>query len=74
MPIIYKKEKGKISKTIKIITYQPRKTENPKIVDIKSTITEYPKISHNLPKTIRQVEKVSFNSSLYSDTKNVNIF
>ena len=38
-------------------------------VDIKSVIAEHPKTSHKLSKTIRQAEKVSSNSSLYSDTK-----
>ena len=50
-----------------MITYQP------KTFDKKSKITEHPKTSHKLSKTIRQVEKVSCNSSLYSDTKNVKI-
>ena len=38
-------------------------------MDIKSNITEHPKTSHKLSKTIIQAEKVSSNSSLYSDTK-----
>ena len=49
-----------------IITYQ-RKTFD--TVDIKSIITEHPKSSHKLSKTIRQAEKVDSDSSLYSDTK-----
>ena len=56
-----------------IITYQPKFFENLNIVDIKSVITEHPKTSHKLSKTIRQAEKVGSNSSLYSDTKK-NIF
>ena len=51
------------------MTYQPKIFENPNIVDIKSIITEHPKISHKLSKTIRQAKKVGFNSPLYSDTK-----
>ena len=38
------------------ITYQPKTFKNPNIVDIKSIITEYPKTSHKLSKTIRQTE------------------
>ena len=51
------------------MTYQPKIFENPNIVDIKSIITEHPKISHKLSKTIRLAKKVGFNSPLYSDTK-----
>ena len=43
--------------------------ENPETVDIKSVITDHPKTSHKLPKTIRQAKKVGFNSTLYSKTK-----
>ena len=56
-------------KQSKIIPYQPKTFENPNTVDIKSVITEHPKTSHKLPKTIRQTEKVDSNSPLYSDTK-----
>ena len=59
------KEKQKSHKT-KIITYQPEAFGT---VDIKSDITEHPKTSHKLPKTIRKDEKVSYNSSLHIDTK-----
>ena len=41
---------------------------------MKSVITEYPETSHKLSKTIRQAEKVGFNSSLYSDTEKVKKF
>ena len=58
----------------KIITYYPKTYENPNIVDIKSVITEYPKTSHKLSKTIRQAEKLGFNSYLYSDTEKVKKF
>ena len=49
-----------------IITYQPKTFDN---VDTTSVITEHPKTSLKLSKTIRQVEKVSSSSSLYSDIK-----
>ena len=35
----------------------------------KSVITEHPKTSHKLSKTIRQAENIGPNSSLYKDTK-----
>ena len=60
-----------------MITQQPKKFENPNGVDIKSVITEHPKTSHKLPKTIKQTEKVpqvGSNSSLYSDTRKMKIF
>ena len=69
-----RKKNTKSVKQSEIITYQPKTFENPNIVDIKSVITEHPKTSHKLSKTIRQAEKVGSNSSLYSDTKNVKIF
>ena len=56
-------------KQSKVITYQPKTFENPNIVDKKSIITEYPKTSHKLSKTMRQAKKVGFKSPLYSDTK-----
>ena len=43
--------------------------KNPNIVDIKSVITEHPKISKKLSKTIGNGKKVSSNNSLYSDPK-----
>ena len=48
--------------------------ENPNLVDIKSIITEHPKASHKLSKTIRQAGKVGSNSSSYSDTRKVKTF
>ena len=67
--MIYKNKKPhKINKT-KNITYQPKNSENPNIVDMKLIITEHPKTSHKLFKTIRQSKKVGFKSPLYSDTK-----
>ena len=56
-------------KQSEIITFQPKTFENPNIVDTKSVITEHPKISHKLSKTIAKGEKVSSNSSLYSDVE-----
>ena len=49
-------------------------TKNTNIADIKSITTKHPKTSHKLSKTIKQTEKVSSNSSLYSDTKKIEIF
>ena len=65
----------KSGKKLKIITYQPKTFENPNIAEIKPVIIEHPKMSHELSKTIRQDEKlsqVSYNSSLYSNTKKKN--
>ena len=64
-----RKKNTKSVKQSKIVTCQPKTFENRNIVDIKSVITEHPKNSHNLSKTISQAEKVGSNSSLYSDTK-----
>ena len=49
-------------------------TKNPNIADIKSITTEHPKNSQKLSKTIKQTEKVSSNSSLYSYKKKIEIF
>ena len=68
-PFLRKKKKRKSVKQSEIITYQTKTFESPNIGDIKLTITEHPKTSLELSKTIRQVEKVGSNSSLYSDTK-----
>ena len=62
----------KITKSVKqteVIFYHAKTFENSNIVDIKSVITEHPKISHKLSKTIRQGEKVGSNRSKYSDKK-----
>ena len=56
-------------KQSEIITYQPKAFENLNIVGIRPVITEHPNPSHKLCKTVRQVEKVDSNSSLYSDIK-----
>ena len=53
---LVKKKNTKSVKHSEIITYQPKTFENPNIVDIKSVITEQPKTSHKLFKTIRQAE------------------
>ena len=44
------------------------------MVDIKAVISEHPKTSHKLSKTIRQAKEVGSNSSLYSQTKKVKFF
>ena len=67
---IRKKNRKSVKKS-EIITYQPKTFDT---VDIKSVITEYPKTSHKLSKTIRQAEKLGFNSYLYSDTEKVKNF
>ena len=59
----------KSAKQSEIITYQTKTFGNLKIVDIKLVMTEPPKTSHSLSKTIGKGEKVGSNSSLYSDTK-----
>ena len=62
------KEKENISKTIKNNYYQLKSFDT---FDIKSDITEHPKTSHKLPKTLRKAEKADSNNSLYSYTKNL---
>ena len=52
-----RKKNTKSVKQSKIITYQPKTFENSNIADIKSIITERPKTSHKLSKTIRQMKK-----------------
>ena len=49
------KKSRKSLKQSEIITYQPKTCDT---VDIKSDITEHPKSSQKLPKTIRKAEKV----------------
>ena len=61
-------------KQSEIITYKPITFQNENIVDIKSIITEHPKNSHKLSKTIGQTEKVGSNTSLYNNIKTVKIF
>ena len=62
-----RRKNRKSVKQSKIITYQPKTFEKPNSVDIKSVITEHPKTSHKLSKTLREVEKEGCNSSLYSE-------
>ena len=69
-----RKTNRKSVKQSEIISYQLETFENPSIVDIKSVITEHPKTSHRLSKTIGKGEKVVSNNSLYSDTKKLKIF
>ena len=69
-----RKKNRKSVKESEIITYQPKTFENPNFVEIKSIITEHPKTSHKLSKTIRQPEKVGSYSSLYNDTERVKDF
>ena len=64
-----RKKKTKSVKPSEINTYQAKTLENRNIVDIKSVITEHPKTSHKLSKTIREAKKVGSNSSLYSTSK-----
>ena len=74
--MLFEEKTNKISKT-----HQLKAIENPKIVDVKAIIIDYPKTSHKLTKTIKQVENFSqvssgesCNSALYSEIKKVNIF
>ena len=46
-----KKKNTKLVKQSEIITYQLKTSENSNILDIKSVITEHPKMSHKLSKT-----------------------
>ena len=58
-------------KQSEIITYQPKMFDT---VDTKSVITEHPKTSHKLSKTIGKDEKVGSNTTLYRDTQKVKFF
>ena len=69
-----KKKKGKSDKQPEMITYQTKSFQNPNTIDIKSVITEHPKTSHKLSRTIRKGEKLNSISSLYNDTKKVKTF
>ena len=57
-----RKKNRKSVKQSEIITYQPKSFGN---VDIISVITEHPKTSHILSKTIRKAEKVGSNSDIW---------
>ena len=67
---IYKKEKPKISNTIRN-NYLSTKNIEAKIINQKPKYCWY---QIKLTTTIRQAEKVSSNSSLYSDTKKIKHF
>ena len=69
-----RKKKRNSAKQSEILNYQPKTFENPNIADYKKVIAERPKISQKLSKTIRQAEKVGFNSYLSSDEKQRKIF
>ena len=69
--LFLKKKNRKSGKQSEIVTYQPKTFYT---VDIKSFITEHPKTSYQLSKTIEKDEKVSSHSSLYSDTKKWKFF
>ena len=52
-----RKKNTKSIKQSEIITYQPKSSEHPNNVDIKSNITEHTKTSHKLFNTIRDKVK-----------------
>ena len=60
-------------KRSKVIVQQPKTIEDPNTVDIKSVIVTHPKTSHRLFKTVKNVQRVGADSSLYSETKTENI-
>ena len=60
-------------KRSKVIVQQPKTTEDPNTVDIKSVIVTHPKTSHRLFKTVKNAQRVGADSSLYSETKKENI-
>ena len=70
-------------KQSKIITHQPKSTESPNVVDIRSVTLENPRTSPNLSITIGQGEKIlqvvfgekiSNHSFLYFDTRKYETF
>ena len=65
----FQEKKKKLSKPNRNNYLPTKNLENPNTVDIRLIITKYPNISHKLPKTIRQAEKVVFNSSLHNNRK-----
>ena len=75
--IIWRK-KHKISKRIKKITQEPKPTENPNIVDIKSVNIKHPKTSRKFCKAeiVSQVSGAGKNSDslFHSETKKGKIF
>ena len=68
-----KKENKKLVKRSKVIVQQPKTTEDPNTVDIKSVIVTHPKTSHRLFKTVKNAQRVGADSFLYSETKKENI-
>ena len=54
--LIIKKNRKSVKQS-EITTYKPKTLQILSIVDIKSVITEHPKTSHKLSKTIRKSEK-----------------
>ena len=71
--IVWKKNR-KYVKQSETSIYQPKRFQNPNIVDIKPDIIKHPKTLYKLSKTIRKGETVDSNNSLYSDTKKSNFF
>ena len=55
-----RKKNRKSVKQSEIITYESQTFEKPNTVDIKLIITEHPKTSHKLSKTIGQDKKSRF--------------
>ena len=67
--IFYKKAKYKINKGIRNNYLSAKNICKINCADVKSVITEHPNTFHNFCKTLREAEKVVYNSSLYRDTK-----
>ena len=61
-----RKKNRKSVKQPEVIAYRPKTFGT---VDIKSDVTEHPKTSRKLSKTIKKDEKIGSNGPLYSDTK-----
>ena len=67
--IIYKKQKLKISKSVRNNYLSIENFWKLKHCWYRFIYYRHPKTSHKLSKTMRQAEKVNSNISLYSDTK-----
>ena len=61
--------KKKMIKRWKIIFQQPKTVENPNIVEIKSAVIEYVRMSQKLFKHIKEAKNVSTDSPLCSKTE-----
>ena len=61
--------KKKMIKRWKIIFQQPKTVENPNIVEIKSAVIEYVRMSQKLFKNIKEAKNVSTDSPLCSKTE-----